>query len=171
MVISTKYFKSILFYRIVAEVFNDEFRKGIDYLKRVIVSTIMGNANIKCYNATIIKETEEGIKQNLHILYGESDICHCDQQKPIEIKLRFTTPFVSIDLNEFYYYKREGRKFYINNTYIGYSNTVLVDDSSSDRGTTENDNVSITAKHMYLLGAEYVSQAMNMLKQKLNLED
>ena len=35
----------------------------------------------------------------------------------------------------------------------------------------ENDNVSITAKHMYLLGAEYISQAMNMLKQKLNLED
>ena len=35
----------------------------------------------------------------------------------------------------------------------------------------ENDNISVTAKHMYLLGAEYVSKAMNMLKQKLNLED
>lgn len=131
MIISTEYFKSVLFYRIVAEVFNDEFRKGIDYLKRAIVSTIIGNKNIKCYNATIIKETEEGIKQNLHISYGESDIHHCDQQKPIEIKLKFTTSFVSIDLNESYYYRREGRKFYINNTYVGYSNTVLVDDSYS----------------------------------------
>lgn len=35
----------------------------------------------------------------------------------------------------------------------------------------ENDNVSITAKHMYLLGAEYVSQAMSMLKQELSLKD
>lgn len=141
MIINTEYFKSILFYRIVAEVFNDEFRKGIDYLKRVIVSTIMGNANIKCYNATIIKETEEGIKQNLHILYGESHLHHCDQQKPIEIKLKYATSFVSIDLNEFYYYKREGRKFYINNTYIGYSNTVLVDDSYSPSKLRYSDSV------------------------------
>ena len=29
----------------------------------------MGNKNIKCYNATIIKETEEGIRQNLRISY------------------------------------------------------------------------------------------------------
>lgn len=35
----------------------------------------------------------------------------------------------------------------------------------------ENDNVSIIAKHMHLLGAEYVFKAMSMLKQKLNLED
>lgn len=35
----------------------------------------------------------------------------------------------------------------------------------------ENDNISVTAKYMYLLGAEYVSKAMSMLKQKLNLED
>lgn len=141
MIISTEYFKSILFYRIVAEVFNDGFRKGIDYLKRTIVSTIMGNKSIKCYNATIIKETEEGIRQSLHILYGESDIHHCDQLKPIEIKLRYTTSFVSIDLNESYYYKREGRKFYINNTYVGYSMTVLVDDSYSPSKLRYSDNV------------------------------
>lgn len=141
MIVNTEYFKSILFYRIVAEVFNDEFRKDIDYLKRVIVSTIMGNKNIKCYNATIIKETEEGIKQNLHILYGEGLHHHCDQQKPIEIKLKYATSFVSIDLNEFYYYKREGRKFYINNTYIGYSNTVLVDDSYSPSKLRYSDSV------------------------------
>ena len=30
----------------------------------------------------------------------------------------------------------------------------------------ENDNISVTAKHMYLLGAEYVSQAMSMLPPK-----
>lgn len=138
---NTEYFKSILFYRIVAEVFNDEFRKDIDYLKRAIVNTIMGNKCIKCYNDTIIKETEEGIRQNLHIIYGESDIHNCDQQKPIEIKLKFTTSFVSIDLNESYYYKREGRKFYINNTYVGYSNTVLVDDSYSPAKLRYSDSV------------------------------
>lgn len=125
----------------MAEVFNDEFRKGIDYLKRAIVSTIMGNKNIKCYNATIIKETEEGIRQNLHILYGESNIHHCDPLKPIEIKLKFITSFVSIDLNESYYYKREGRKFYINNTYVGYSRTVLVDNSYSPPKLRYSDSV------------------------------
>ena len=141
MIINTEYFKSILFYRIVTEVFNDEFRKGIDYLKRAVVNAIMGNKNIKCYNATIIKETEEGIRQNLRISYGESDIHHCDQQKPIEIKLKFTTSFISIDLNESYYYKREGRKFYINNTYVGYSNTVLVDNSYSPSKLRYSDSV------------------------------
>lgn len=131
MIISTEYFKSILFYRIVADVFNDESRKDIDYLKRAVVNTIMGNKNIKCYNAMIIKEIEEGIRQNLRISYGEDNIHHCDQQKPIEIKLKFTNSFISIDLNEAYYYKREGLKFYINNTYVGYSKTVLVDNSYS----------------------------------------
>lgn len=141
MIMNTEYFKSILFYRIVAEVFNDEFRKDIDYLKKAVINVIMGNKNIKCYNATIIKETEEGIKQNLRISYGEDNIHHCDQQKPIEIKLKFTTSFVSIDLNESYYYKREGRKFYINNTYVGYSNTVLVDDSYSPSKLRYSDSV------------------------------
>ena len=141
MIISTECFKSILFYRIVAEVFNDEFRKDIDYLKRVIVSTLMGNKDIKCYDDTIIKEIEEGIRQNLHISYGEDDIHHCDQQKPIEIKLKYTTSFVSINLNESYYYKREGRKFYINNTYVGYSNIVLIDDSYSPSKLRYSDSV------------------------------